>query len=158
MSDEERAARERDVVVPEPTGSARAVIPALCVLWLLAMIAIPLRYYQGEDRYDERFSWRMFSAVRVARCQVRVSETRDGSDRPIPLMEVLPAPWAALLERNRPAVIDGFLRWRCETREGVSAVRFHNECTDPAGGALPAVDRAIECESGRLTSGAEATR
>lgn len=155
MSDEERAARERDVVVPEPTGGARAAIPALGLLWLLVMIAIPLRYYQGDDRYDERFSWRMFSAVRVARCQVRVSETRDGGERPTPLPEILPAPWIELMKRNRPAVIDGFLRWRCDTREGVSAVRFHNECTDPAGGELPPIDRAIECASGRITGGEE---
>lgn len=158
MSDEERAARERVVVVPEPAGRARSVIAVACLVWALAMIAIPLRYYVGEDRYDERFSWRMFSAVRVARCQVRVSEVRDGSERPIPLMEVLPAPWAALLERNRSAVIDGFLRWRCETREGVREVRFRNECRDPAGGELPPVARTIECAGGRISEGAEVDR
>lgn len=158
MSEEERGARERDVVVPEPVGRARAVIPIVCLLWTLAMVAIPLRYYVGDDRYDERFAWRMFSAVRVARCQVRVSEIRGGAERPIPLMEVLPVPWAVLLERNRSAVIDAFLRWRCETREGVSEVRFHNACRDPAGGELPPVDRAIECASGRIAHGAEVAR
>ncbi|AKF08103.1 hypothetical protein [Sandaracinus amylolyticus] len=152
MSEERR---DRDIVVPEPTGTARAIIPAVCFLWLLVMIAIPLRYYRGGDRYDERFSWRMFSAVRVARCQMRVSETQGGSERPIPLGEVLPAPWMALLERNRMPVVESFLRWRCETREGLSAVRFHNECTDPAGGALPSVDRTIDCASGELGEGAQ---
>ena len=155
MSEEprERETPERDVIVPEPTGVVRAIVPAVCVLWLLVMIAIPSRYYQGGDRYDERFAWRMFSAVRVARCQMRLTETQGGSERPIALGEVLPAPWTALLERNRVRVVDGFLRWRCDTREGVSAVRFHNECTDPAGGALPVVERAIDCASGEIDEG-----
>ncbi|MCS6857609.1 MAG: HTTM domain-containing protein, partial [Sandaracinaceae bacterium] len=36
-------------------------------LWVMVHVLIPLRYYlwPGHDRYDERFSWRMFSAVRV---------------------------------------------------------------------------------------------
>lgn len=152
MSTEEKT-RDREVVVPEPEGPVRAWPPIVGTLWVLVMLAIPLGYYTpGADPYDERFAWRMFSAVRVQRCELRVSEARAGGERPIPLAEVLPAPWIELLKRNRPAVIERFLRWRCEQREGTTRVRLLNECRDAAGAPVPAIDRAIDCESGEITS------
>ena len=95
------------------------------------------------------------NALGVARSAETPSDAKHLLRYKFALGEVLPAPWMALLERNRMPVVESFLRWRCETRDGVSAVRFHNECTDPAGGALPSVDRAIDCESGEIDEGAE---
>jgi hypothetical protein len=148
-SDAPSGGEERDVIVPVPTGRWRAVLPIAGTLWTLLMLAIPLRYYAADDPYDERFAWRMFSAVRVQACQVRVVETRDGAERPIALMEVLPAPWSALLERNRPAVVDRFLHARCEAHEGTTRVRFHNECRDATGDPLPPIERELDCEDVR---------
>lgn len=138
--------------MPEPEGPLRARLPLVGTLWVLVMLAIPLGYYlPGADLYDERFAWRMFSGVRVQSCELRVSEVRGG-ERPIPLAEVLPAPWIELLKRNRPAVVERFLRWRCEQHDDTTRVRFLNECRDATGAPVPAIDRTIDCESGELTS------
>lgn len=150
MSQEEQVHRE--VIVSAPEGAWRKRLPFLGLLWALLMLLVPLRYYLSDDVYDERFSWRMFSAVRVQSCQAELRETRYASERALPLMEVLPAPWAALLERNRVAVIDSVLRWRCE-REGVTRVRFRNTCRDASGQPLPTTSRELECASGEITRG-----
>ncbi|MDQ3036891.1 MAG: hypothetical protein M3Y87_31145 [Myxococcota bacterium] len=150
MSDEEP--RDREVVLPEPGGRWRTGLPIAGTIWVVLMLAIPLRYYAGDDRYDERFAWRMFSAVRVQSCRVGVTEESEAGARPVALMEVLPAPWAALLERNRPAVVEAFLRWRCEARDATERVRFHNECVDASGDALPSIDRVIDCGTGEITA------
>ncbi len=142
----------REVIVSAPEGVWRRRLPLLGTLWAVWMLVVPLRYYFGDDAYDERFAWRMFSAVRVQSCQAELKETRDTHDRVIPLMEVLPAPWAALLERNRTAVVDAVLRWRCG-REGVTRVRVQHTCRDASGQPLPNTSREIECASGEISRG-----
>lgn len=149
MNDEQR---HREVIVPAPEGVWRKRLPFLGALWVVLMLVVPLRYYLGDDAYDERFAWRMFSAVRVQSCQAELKEVRHTSERVIPLMEVLPAPWAALLERNRTAVVDSVLRWRCE-REGVTSVRFRNTCRVASGQPLPPTERAIDCGTGEIARG-----
>lgn len=145
MSEERR---DREIVVPEPAPGSpwRRAIPIVGVLWVVLHLLIPQRYYRsGADTYDERFAWRMFSSVRVRQCDVDVQETRDGRERPLPLMEVLPAPWVALLERNRFAVVERFLGWRCQV-PGTSEVRFHNACRDATGDPLPPIDLSMQCD------------
>jgi hypothetical protein len=140
----------RDVVVPMPSGRWRTILPILGLAWVVMHLLIPLRYYlPGSDRYDERFAWRMFSAVRVQHCNVTVTELFRGRERTVALLEILPAPWVALLERNRPAVIEHFLRWRCQ-HEGTSEVRFRNACTDASGDPVPIVERTIDCARGTI--------
>jgi hypothetical protein len=137
------------VVVPEPALPQRVALSIFGILWVVFLLAIPLRYYLGDDPYDERFAWRMFSAVRVQQCTLALSEVRDGREHQLAPMEILPVPWVALLERNRPAVIERFLRWRCE-REGTSEVRFRNTCRDASGDPLPPIERTMTCASGRI--------
>jgi hypothetical protein len=141
----------REVIVPAPEGAWRKRLPILGALWAALMLAIPLRYYLGDDAYDERFAWRMFSAVRVQSCQAELEETRAANERVIPLMEVLPAPWAALLERNRIAVAISVLRWRCE-QDGVTNVRIRSTCRDASGQPLAATERRIDCDSSEITA------
>lgn len=147
----------KDVIVPEPPpGSTwRRAVPIVGIAWILLHIAIPLRYYRdGADVYDERFAWRMFSSVRVRQCALSAHELRHGSRRALALMEILPAPWVALLERNRPAVVDRFLEWRCD-REGVTRVELRNECRDATGDPLPPIEISIACDTGTITRGRE---
>ena len=135
----------------KPPDRARSWVLTGCTLWMLVHLATPLRYYLGDDIYDERFAWRMFSAVRVQRCDVAVTEVTNGSARPVQVMQVLPAPWAALLERGRVRVIDRFLAWRCDEAESTpDEVRVISSCTSPGGERLPARVRAIDCENGAL--------
>ena len=69
----------------------RTVGLVLLACWLLLHVSVPLSYYLSSDIYDERFAWRMFSAVRVQECSLDARETTaSGSVRPIALQSVLP--------------------------------------------------------------------
>jgi hypothetical protein len=136
-------------------GASRTRALWLIAGFLLLQLAIPLRYYLGDDIYDERFAWRMFSQVRVQECGAEVTEDgrrltvlgRDPSDPGI-----LPAPWQALLSRNRPAVVHRFLSWRCENApEGTGSVRVTTTCTDTHDAVLPPIVREIDCATGEIT-------
>lgn len=139
---------------PPPDGPTRARASWALGLFALVSIAIPLRYYLGDDLYDERFAWRMFSRVRVQECAAEVTE--DG----LPLVVlgrdpsapgILPAPWHSLLQRNRPAVVNGFLRWRCEAEGERETVRVTTRCRDTSAADLPPIVREIDCSTGAIT-------
>lgn len=120
--------------------------------WLLAafvglQLLIPLRYYLGDDLYDERFAWRMFSQVRVQECSAEASE--DG--RPLAPYSILPAPWVSLLSRNRPAVVGRFLAWRCAAEGERERVRVTTTCRDVTGELLSPIVRERDCASGEVT-------
>jgi hypothetical protein len=100
---------------------------AIAVL-VLAQLAIPLRYYLGGDPYDERFSWRMFSEVRVVSCDPSASETKADAHAEIELGHEIHEAWIGLLTRNREPVIERFLMHRCEG--GASDATFVNRCHD----------------------------
>lgn len=138
-----------EIIVPEPLGRTRALIAGLGAGWLALQIWIPATYYyRSDDPYDERFSWRMFSAVRVQHCSAHVAEQREGRWERLNLMETLPAPWISLLERSRPAVIDGFMDWRCD--HGADGVRLTIQCTDANRQTLPPVEHERQCEGDTL--------
>jgi hypothetical protein len=133
-----------------PSGNDRAVAMIALGVWIAIMVAVPLRYYVGGDLYDERFSWRMFSAVRVQQCSLSATEVVSGHERAIALMQVLPAPWVSLLERNRPAVLRRFLTWRCASDVSPSEVRLTHTCQDASGDPLPPIHRVMDCETHAL--------
>ncbi|HUF75145.1 MAG TPA: hypothetical protein VMM35_02660, partial [Longimicrobiales bacterium] len=120
------------VVAPPATPRARTWIVAGVAVLLLVQSVVPLRYYLGDDLFDERFSWRMFSAVRVYSCDLNAFETREGHERPTPLMSTIHVAWITTMRRGREGVIRRYLRWRCE-QEGVEAARVINRCTTPEG-------------------------
>lgn len=145
---------------PAPTGPSRDRMLLLLGGFLLLHLAIPLRYYLGSDLYDERFAWRMFSAVRVQECEITVSEVSRGSETELRPMTFLPAPWVGLLERSRPAVVRSFLAWRCaggghapsagaEPPELPESVAVRSACIDASGDPVPVVVREMTCD-GRL--------
>ncbi|MFO0685540.1 MAG: hypothetical protein U0234_26000 [Sandaracinus sp.] len=114
--------------------------------WMILQIATPLSYYVSDDVYDERFAWRMFSAVRVQDCDVDARETVNGSERTIDLQTILPAPWIALIGRNRPAVLRRYLTYRCGAEAHPSEVSLTHRCRSAAGEPLPAIHRTMTCE------------
>lgn len=142
-----RAVPRGEGAAPLPRRAAALTIGVAVVLVVQALV--PLRYYLGDDAYDERFSWRMFSAVRMHRCALTAYETRGGVEQPVSLHTQVQAGWVTTLERNREAVVERYLRWRCEA-EGLSAARLENRCTSPEGRSVPPVLRAIDCASGAL--------
>jgi hypothetical protein len=144
-------ARRPTVVLPPRSPRRRRLVYAGVAALMLAQAVIPLRYYLGDDRFDERFSWRMFSAVRVYRCQLRAFETAGGVERPKRLMSTIHVGWITTMRRNREAVMRRYLRWRCE-QEGVEGARLVNRCVTPEGNRVPDVVRAIDCGTGAIIS------
>lgn len=122
-------------------------------LWLAYHLLVPLRYYAlpEHDVYDERFAWRMFSAVREQRCEVTIEQTVLGQERRVNLTTMLPMPWIALVRRNRPAVQHAVLEHLCEGPLDPSAAVITSECTTLSGERAPTLRRAIDCTSGEIT-------
>ena len=114
---------------------------------LVFQIAMPLSYYVSRRAYDERFSWRMFSTLRLRDCKVEVKEHfADGRTRSVNIERDVHVAWLRLLERMRSAVIDAYLERRCE-HDGVARVDFTCRCNDTDGRTLPPMERSLSCES-----------
>lgn len=140
---------------PHAHATQRKLVNALIVALVLLQLALPLRYYLGfAGGDDERFSWRMFSTVRLQRCEVNVTETTGDNDTPqqVRLRPILQVAWISILERFRPSVVEGFLRFRCQT-EGVTKVLYTRRCVAPDGTSNPPDHLAIECDSGVISEG-----
>src|SRR3954447_372732 len=94
-----------------PSAPDRRALRNLAIAaFLMFQLVMPLRYYLGGGGSDERVSWRMFSSVRMQKCDVRVDETVRGERRKVDLEATLQIAWVGMLERNRPAVVDKFLQ------------------------------------------------
>lgn len=116
---------------------------------LVFQIAMPLSYYVSRRAYDERFSWRMFSTLRLRDCKVDVKEQLEsGRTRSVNIERDVHVAWLRLLERMRSAVIDAYLERRCDSG-GVTRVDFTCRCNDTDGRALPAMQRSLSCEVAR---------
>ena len=134
-----------------PGGAPRAWSNALIAAFLLFQIAMPLRYYLGGRGYDERFSWRMFSSVRMQRCDVRVRDVlASGAERTVDLERELQVAWIGMLDRYRSQVVDAFLHRRCRA-DSVRAARYERTCTDTDGTVLPKMQVELTCASRELT-------
>jgi hypothetical protein len=94
----------------------------LAGLYLLLQLAAPLDYYlSDDDPSDERFSWRMFSAVHMMRCDL---ELRPGDGAPVDLESRFHGAWIELAQRGRRSVIEAMGRRVCEQGQPV-ALRLH---------------------------------
>lgn len=111
---------------------ARHVV-ALCSTWrgrfilvfVLAQLLIPLHYYVAHrDPHDERFAWRMFSPMRMAKCTPHV--TRDG--KPVVLASEFHEAWVEIAERGRFSVIEAMAARLCAAHPG-SSVTISVDCT-----------------------------
>lgn len=125
----------------------RAVNVGIC-LFLAAQIGVPLSYYLSDRSYDERFSWRMFSTLRVRDCHVTVTEFvgAHGLPREVDVQRDIHVSWLRLLERMRGSVIDAYLARRCAD-PAVQRVEFTSTCRDTDSTALPAFAQRRVCHS-----------
>ncbi len=140
----------------EPSRSTGRRLSNLFIAAFLAFqIGMPLRYYLGDRGHDERFSWRMFSTIRMQQCAVQVSESIPGGGntagtfREVQLRRDVQAAWVNLLERVRMPVVEKYLTRRCE-RQNATHVRYTRHCTDTDGSALPVRTLELDCASGEL--------
>jgi hypothetical protein len=117
---------------------------------LAFQILMPLSYYLGDRMYDERFSWRMFSTLRLRDCKVEVKEHVSSSGasrtRTVNVERDVHVAWLRLLERMRSAVIDEYLARRC-TSPDVTSVDFTCRCKDTDGRALAPMERSVRCDA-----------
>jgi hypothetical protein len=142
----------RDRLDPFGSPRARMLANAFIGVFLAYQVAMPLRYYMSGRGLDERFSWRMFSSVRMLECEVDVAERVAGHERDVPLSKTVQVAWIGLLERGRSLVIEKFLSRRCD-EEGVVRVDYHLTCKAPDGSKGPDVDRHMKCSDRKLVLG-----
>lgn len=116
-----------------------------------AQLLLPLRYYLGDDAFDERFSWRMFSAIRVVTCRSHILETpEEGVPTTPSLSRILQTAWVTQLGRNRERVIRAVLERRCE-EPNMREVVLTNDCTDATGTPMKALRWSRDCKTGDVT-------
>jgi len=152
MSDEEVNEREPFADVepaekPVPMGQRRQLFRRILFVFLAFQLIVPLTYYVRADPYDERFAWRMFSAVRLHRCRPNASEVANGQERPVDMPKVIHQAWINTMARNREDVIRAFLAKRCE-EEDVEEATLSNVCVTPAGTRLAPQVYRRDCTSG----------
>ena len=86
-------------------------------VFVAVQLVLPLTYYVArEDRFDERFAWRMFSAERMAQCrpQFRVGD----EPRPVSLGATFHEAWVTIAQRGRQDVVDAMARRLCADNPG----------------------------------------
>ncbi|TNE90164.1 MAG: hypothetical protein EP330_08890 [Deltaproteobacteria bacterium] len=101
------------------------------VVWIVVQMALPFSYYlrsERAERYDERWSWRMFSDVRMVRCTAEFSV--DGRD--VNLSQEFHMAWDSLLKRARPQVVDAVTERLCTANPG-KPVTMRLHCREPDG-------------------------
>lgn len=158
--DDDAAAREARLARADAAGDlevpsgGRGRVSAGVLALLLLQLLLPLGYYTVRaDRYDERFAWRMFSAIRLHQCTTEAVEVNAAGEESeaLPLRRLVHVGWVSLMRRNRRDVIEAFLRRRCE-EAGVREVRLRNACRSPGGEALPAQRYARVCATGAVST------
>lgn len=125
-----------------PNATLRVQVFVLVAL--AVQLLVPLRYYLSSDKYDERFSWRMFSSTRLQDCRIAPSDQRGEVWSPIDLRRTMQEAWTAAFSRQRVDAIEKFLRSRC-VLDGVTAARMQSQCTSVEGVALPARVYEVDC-------------
>lgn len=92
-----------------------------------SQLLLPLHYYTARrDPHDERFAWRMFSPMRMARCTPQFTV----NEQPIALAPEFHEAWIALAKRGRFVVIEAMGARLCAKNPN-AAVHFMMECQYP---------------------------
>ena len=156
-SDAETPSELPRVAADDAAVARRARVRAFFLAIVAIQLVVPLTYYIREDPYDERFAWRMFSGIRVQRCETRAFETSEGVERELALGQLVHVAWVTHLRRNRRDVVEGLLSRRCRERE-VTHARVANTCRAADDDSLWLSSYARECASGVTTLSRERRR
>ncbi|MEM7243745.1 MAG: hypothetical protein AAF533_00295 [Acidobacteriota bacterium] len=98
---------------PVTEKEPRAWRDVFLVVFIAVQVLLPLHYYTlREDRFDERFAWRMFSSVSMMRCESVFHRNGELVD----IEEAVPATWAKMLKKRRAsAVRHAMIQRLCES-------------------------------------------
>jgi hypothetical protein len=150
---DDRSSSSRSSVVVARAGApgARKWIAIGVAAFLLVQLLLPLRYYLSASTPDERFAWRMFSTTGQMSCEATVYQTVEHSGRRVEeqVPAIITAPWQRLLNKNRPEVVEKFMR-ACFKRPGVVRVRYKLECRAVDGAQMPAVQLVLDRREGTV--------
>ena len=116
-------------------------------LVLAILVVTPLSYYTvRSDRYDERFAWRMFSSIRMARC--KVAPVVGNPPRPVLLRKTFHEAWINIARRGRRSVIRPMVEKICEDNPG-QPVHMRLPCRHVEGKVTTELDgKADLCKGG----------
>jgi len=92
------------------TGRGRLILAFVAI-----QLVLPVRYYAcNRDPHDERFAWRMFSPIRMARCTPTFA--LDG--KPVALGNEFHEAWLEIAGRGRLAVVEAMGAKLCAKHAG----------------------------------------
>ncbi|MCE9577515.1 MAG: hypothetical protein K8W52_30480 [Deltaproteobacteria bacterium] len=99
------------------------------VAWLAVQLLLPCCYYlTRRDPHDERFAWRMFSPMRMIKCDPRF--TVDGAR--VDLGKRFHEAWIELAGRGRYSVLEAMGARLCKEMPG-QRIELELVCKDVAG-------------------------
>jgi len=130
------------------------IISVFICAYLIWQLSAPLTYYFASDEHDERFAWRMFSALgwTQQRCSVSVQEvTMNPLSGELPdqnLEEVLGS-WVNMLKGKRSVVVEKFLGSRCKINPWTVRVKMLRACPLPDGTIETLDSVELNCVTGR---------
>lgn len=111
---------------PSPRGRRRSA--AFIAAFILVQFVVPLTYLTRDDPTDERFTWRLPPETRQPKCEASAEvENFDGSRERLSLEALIHRDWIEQVESDRRAVIEAFLRNRCESSDALE-VTLVNRC------------------------------
>lgn len=105
---------------------------AIILIFLAVQVLVPLSYYVGDARDDERFAWRMFSAARLRQCHISVFEKKEENITRVNLNRLLHSAWIHTLARGRDSAREAFFKKQCRTAPRAHVI-FHRQCKDVFG-------------------------
>jgi hypothetical protein len=104
------------IVELRPLEHARALARSwqgwLILLVVAGGLAVPIHYYvpTHRDPHDERFAWRMFSPMRMAKCEPKFTK----NNAPLDLGAEFHEAWIELAKRGRFHIIERMGAQLCE--------------------------------------------
>jgi hypothetical protein len=118
-------------------------------LFLLVQLALPVSYFFRQDRYDERFAWRMFSAERMVKCETKFLLGEERKE--LPLDGLFHTAWLEMAQRGRKVVVEEMAARVCHDHPGLP-LRVGLRCVAAADRSVDEVSRGVfdVCPSGKL--------
>jgi hypothetical protein len=106
----------------DPVAAARQFLSTwkgrAIAAFVVVQLALPATYYLRHDRHDERFSWRMFSTMRMATCSIAMRR----AGQPVTLGAEFHEAWIELAKRGRQTVVEAMGAELCRKYPGQEVV------------------------------------